>query len=67
MTPPPRRFQSTEEGFAHAQRRALQKAQYEQRIKGLSASDVLDGGHLDDLRLMAAHRTIKNPQKRNSK
>jgi hypothetical protein len=66
MTPPPRRFQSTEEGFADSQRRALQKTHYQEHIKGLSASDVLDGGHLDDLRRLAANRSVKNPQKRNS-
>jgi hypothetical protein len=67
MTPPPRRFRSTEEGFAWAQRQALTSRQYEERIKGMSASDVLDGGHLARLRELAASRSIKNPQKRNSR
>jgi hypothetical protein len=66
MTPPPRRFRSTEEGFAWAQRQTLSSKQYEERIKGMSASDVLDGGHLDHLRELAASRSIRNPQKRNS-
>jgi hypothetical protein len=63
---PPRRFKTTEEGFAWAQRRALSSQQYREQIKGMSASEVLDGGHLDRLRELAASRSIKNPQKRNS-
>jgi hypothetical protein len=65
MTPAPRRFRSTEEGFTWAQRRALNSKQYEERIKGMSASQVLDGGHLDRLRELAASRSINPNYKRN--
>jgi hypothetical protein len=61
----PRRFKTTEEGFAWAQRRALSSKQYDTQIKGMSASQVLDGGHLDRLRELAASRSLNPKYKTN--